>query len=67
MAIKRCLTISFKSTSKDLALYNLLNNTEDRSTEIKRLLYTALIEQSGSKEVEQKSENKKENIDILNF
>ena len=39
MAIKRCLTISFKATTKDLKLYELLNNMEDRSTEVKKVLY----------------------------
>lgn len=40
MARKRCLTISFKNTSKDLKLYDLVNNMEDRSNEIKRALYS---------------------------
>ena len=39
MAIKRCLTISFKATTKDLKLYELLNNMEDRSSEVKKVLY----------------------------
>ena len=39
MAIKRCLTISFKATTKDLKLYELLNNMEDRSAEVKKVLY----------------------------
>ena len=39
MAIKRCLTISFKATTKDLKLYELLNNMEDRSAEFKKVLY----------------------------
>lgn len=44
MARKRCLTISFKNTSKDLRLYNLVNNMEDRSNEIKRALYSFYFE-----------------------
>ena len=38
MAIKRCLTISFKATTKDLKLYELLNDfyfggkTQDNKT-----------------------------------
>ena len=39
MAIKRCLTISFNATTKDLKLYELLNNMEDRSAEVKKVLY----------------------------
>ena len=39
MAIKRCLTISFKATTKDLKLYELLNSMEDRSAEVKKVLY----------------------------
>ena len=39
MPIKRCLTITFKATTKDLKLYELLNNMEDRSAEVKKVLY----------------------------
>ena len=54
MAIKRCLTISFKATTKDLKLYELLNNMEDRSTEVKKVLYDVYF---GGKTQDNKTNN----------
>lgn len=68
MAVKRCITISFKNTKKDLALYELLMEMEDRSTEIKQVLH-----QYYSKDIKceiSKVDNKKiekEEVNILDF
>ena len=59
MAIKRCLTISFKATTKDLKLYELLNNMEDRSAEVKKVLYDVYF---GGKTQDNKTNNSN-NID----
>ena len=61
MAIKRCLTISFKATTKDLKLYELLNNMEDRSAEVKKVLYDVYF---GGKTQDNK-ENNSNNIDKI--
>lgn len=61
MAIKRCLTISFKATTKDLKLYELLNNMEDRSTEVKKVLYDVYF---GGKTQDNKTNNSN-NIDKI--
>ena len=61
MAIKRCLTISFKATTKDLKLYELLNNMEDRSTEVKKVLYDFYF---GGKTQDNKTNNSN-NIDKI--
>lgn len=61
MAIKRCLTISFKATTKDLKLYELLNNMEDRSAEVKKVLYDFYF---GGKTQDNKTNNSN-NIDKI--
>ena len=61
MAIKRCLTISFKATTKDLKLYELLNNMEDRSAEVKKDLYDVYF---GGKTQDNKTNNSN-NIDKI--
>ena len=62
MAIKRCLTISFKATTKDLKLYELLNNMEDRSTEVKKVLYDFYF---GGKTQDNKTNNSNNTDKIL--
>ena len=61
MAIKRCLTISFKATTKDLKLYELLNSMEDRSAEVKKVLYDFYF---GGKTQDNKTNNSN-NIDKI--
>lgn len=61
MAIKRCLTISFKATTKDLKLYELLNSMEDRSAEVKKVLYDFYF---GGKTQDNKANNSN-NIDKI--
>lgn len=68
MAIKRCITVSFKNTKKDIALYELLMSMEDRSTEIKQVLhpyYSKDIKVDTSKPENKKIE--KEEVNILDF
>ena len=60
MAIKRCLTISFKATTKDLKLYELLNNMEDRSAEVKKVLYDVYF---GEKTKDNKTNNSNNVLD----
>lgn len=43
MAVRRGITVSFKNIKKDLALYEILDSMEDRSTEIKSVLYEYYI------------------------
>ncbi|MDP4147046.1 MAG: circadian clock-controlled protein [Bacillota bacterium] len=43
------ISISFKETSKDIALYNAIMNLDDKSHDIKQILYPILVE--GSKTI----------------
>ncbi|GAA0116969.1 circadian clock-controlled protein [Clostridium senegalense] len=63
----RKISISFKETTKDLELYDLLSNMEDKSCEIKRLLRKALEENSGTSKENNKIEKTDKKIDILDF
>jgi hypothetical protein len=38
------ITISFKNTTKDMQLYRIIQNLEEKSQTIKDLLYKSLIE-----------------------
>lgn len=68
MAIKRCITISFKNTKKDTALYELLMDMEDRSTEVKQILYKSYFsELNKSVDTRSNKKNEKEDINILDF
>ncbi|WP_010295812.1 hypothetical protein [Clostridium senegalense] len=68
----RKISISFKETTKDLELYELLNNMEDKSCEIKRLL-RKVIKEENTKELKETAKiaktetTKNKNIDILDF
>lgn len=66
MAVKRCITLSFKNTKKDLSLYDFLLKLEDRSTEVKQVLYKHFIEGKES-EVIKKEIPAKSEINILDF
>lgn len=62
----RKISISFKETRKDIELFNILMELDDKSSDIKKVLrdYYKDNQNKGSKEpIKEKSEN----IDILNF
>ncbi|WP_142415377.1 circadian clock-controlled protein [Hathewaya massiliensis] len=63
----RKISVSFKETTKDLELYNIVNNMEDKSCEIKKILREFLIEKNNKNGSEIKSNNEDENINILDF
>jgi hypothetical protein len=67
--LARKISISFKETSKDIELYNIIANMEDKSVELKQILRGALIKGSVKKK-EVKSEEAKqdqEDVNILDF
>lgn len=58
------ITVSFKNTKKDKELFEVLNNLEEKSVEIKDILYKHFFEKTETKE-EVKKENLK--VDISDF
>lgn len=58
----RKISISFKKTTKDMELYDLLNSMEDKSYEIKQLIRKALKNTDTTPK-----ETKKEDVNILDF
>lgn len=73
MAVKRGTTISYKNTTKDLKLYNVISNMEDKSAELKGILYKVLVlgyevvEKKGSVVKTALVEVENNDIDILDF
>ena len=69
MAIK--FDVSFKNTTKENMMFDYFNNLEDRSTEIKNILYPWYVENILGKkkdvDLENKSNNNDLDIDITNF
>lgn len=67
----RKFDVSFKNTTKDNMMFDYFNNLEDRSTEIKNILYPWFVENIlGKKEkVAPKNEisNSTLDIDVTNF
>lgn len=61
----RKISISFKETSKDLALYNYLMSLDDKSSEIKSILRQAI--KLETKETKKETDSVDKDIDILNF
>ena len=62
----RKISISFKETKKDIELFNILMELDDKSSDIKKILreyYTA----KQSKDSKEFNKEKSENINILNF
>jgi hypothetical protein len=63
--LARKISISFKETTKDLELYNLLMSMEDKSYEIKQLIKKALKEDdTAKKEIKNEEMN---NVNVLDF
>ena len=67
----RKFDVSFKNTTKENMMFDYFNNLEDRSTEIKNILYPWYVENILSKkkdvDLENKSNNNDLDIDITNF
>lgn len=62
----RKISISFKETRKDIELFNILMELDDKSSDIKKVLrdyYKDKQNKSSKEPIKEKSEN----IDILNF
>ena len=63
--------VSFKNTTKENMMFDYFNNLEDRSTEIKNILYPWYVENILGKkkdvDLENKSNNNDLDIDITNF
>ncbi|CAI3549250.1 circadian clock-controlled protein [Clostridium neonatale] len=62
----RKISISFKETKKDIELFNILMELDDKSSDIKKILreyYTG----KQSKDSKEFNKEKSENINILNF
>ena len=57
------ISISFKETAKDIDLYNILMNMEDKSCEIKQLIRKALDKKDTSK----REKEDKNDVNVLDF
>ena len=66
----RKFDVSFKNTTKENMMFDYFNNLEDRSTEIKNILYPWYVENILGKkkdvDLENKSNNNDLDIDITN-
>ena len=66
----RKFDVSFKNTTKENMMFDYFNNLEDRSTEIKNILYPWYVENILGKkkdvDLENKSNNNQEVIDCTN-
>lgn len=60
----RKITISFKNTTKDIELFELIMEMEDKSAEIKSILREKLI--NNSERIDKKKSDNS-NINIMNF
>ena len=67
----RKFDVSFKNTTKENMMFDYFNNLEDRSAEIKNILYPWYVENILGKQkdvdLENKSNNNDLDIDITNF
>ena len=67
----RKFDVSFKNTTKENMMFDYFNNLEDRSAEIKNILYPWYVENILGKkkdvELKNKSNNNDLDIDITNF
>ncbi|MCY6372488.1 circadian clock-controlled protein [Clostridium ganghwense] len=61
----RKISISFKETTKDLELYQLIMSMEDKSYEVKQILREAFKAEIGQKKISK--QEKKEEVNILDF
>lgn len=57
----RKISISFKETSKDIELYNIIMNIEDKSSELKQILRKALVKET------EYNKHQNEDVNILDF
>lgn len=62
----RKISISFKETRKDLDLYNILMNLDDKSTDIKKIL-REFFQKNSELDMKPIQKDKKEDVNILNF